>query len=177
MNSTETPKVTFEDSKVDTKIKLAALWVATTFCFIYGDYFELYVPGKLGGMLEGKMQPLGIVTQEMLLGTSVLMAIPSVMVFLSLVIRPHINRRIQMMLGTLFTAITLLVIREAWSFYQFFGVVEIALTSTIVWCAWKWPRNSSLGLPRDAQPALRGDRRQAALAGSPSASRPGGPSS
>ncbi|HZF18137.1 MAG TPA: DUF6326 family protein [Burkholderiales bacterium] len=142
MSTANAPKTSFEDSKVDTKIKLAALWAAATFCYIYGDYFELYVPGKLGGMLEGKMQPLGLVTQEMLLGTSVLMAIPSVMVFLSLVIRPSINRWINIVFGTLFTAIMLLAIQGSWTFYKFFGVVEIALTATIVWYAWKWPRSA-----------------------------------
>jgi len=33
-------------------------------CFIYADYFELYVPGKLQGMLAGRMEPLGAVTQS-----------------------------------------------------------------------------------------------------------------
>src|SRR5882672_700943 len=142
MSPADAPKPGLQDTKVDIKIRLAALWAATTFCYIYGDYFELYVPGKLGGMLEGKMQPLGLVTQEMLLGTSVLMAIPSVMVFLSLVIRPSINRWTDIVFGTLFTAIMLLAIQGSWTFYKFFGVVEIALTATIVWYAWRWPRSA-----------------------------------
>jgi hypothetical protein len=89
----------FEDTKIDTKIKLAALWAATTFCYIFGDYFELYLPGKLAGMLAGKMQPLGLVTQEILLGSSMLLAVPSVMVFLSLVMKPTINRWVNIVLG------------------------------------------------------------------------------
>jgi hypothetical protein len=36
----------------------------------------------------------------------------------------------------------LLVIQGGWIFYKFFGVVEMALTSTIVWYAWKWPRST-----------------------------------
>jgi hypothetical protein len=147
MNSANSSKATLEDSRIDTKTKLAALWAATTFCYIYGDYFELYVPGKLSSMLEGKMQPLGHVTQGMLLGTSILLAIPSVMVFLSLVMRPSVNRWVNIALGALFTAIMLLAIQGTWTFYKFFGVVEVALTSTIVWCAWKWPRTY---LPHDA---------------------------
>lgn len=35
-----------EDSKINTKIKFAALWTSVTFLYIYGDYFELYVPEK-----------------------------------------------------------------------------------------------------------------------------------
>lgn len=133
-------KSRFQDSKIDTKIKLAALWAATMFCYTYGDYFGLYTPGKLESMLAGKMQTLGPVTQGMLLGTSVMMAIPSVMVFLSLVMKASINRWVNITFGALFTAIMVLAIQDTWIFYRFFGVVEIALTLTIIWHAWRWPK-------------------------------------
>ena len=132
----------FEDLKVNTKIKLSGLWAATTFCYIYGDYFELYLPGKLTNMLQGKMPPLGAVTQGVLLGTSIMMAIPSLMVFLSLVFKPSINRWVNITFGMLFTAIMALAIQGTWSFYKLFGFVEIMLTLTIVWTSWKWPRNA-----------------------------------
>jgi hypothetical protein len=129
--------------KVDTKVKLAALWAATTFCYIYGDYFELYMPGALNGILNGQMGPLGRVTQQVLLATSMLMAIPSVLVFLSLAIRPAINRWINVGFGSLFTVImTMIVLQDSWMFYKFFALVEILLTSTIVRLAWKWPRTA-----------------------------------
>lgn len=140
MNSPNSSKPHFEDSKIDTKIKLAALWASITFCYIYGDYFELYTPGKLGSMLAGKMGPLGAVTQEILVGTSIMMAIPSLMVFLSLVIKPAVSRWINILFGTAFTIIMLLAIQGTWRFYQFFGIVEIILTASVVWHAWKWPR-------------------------------------
>jgi hypothetical protein len=142
MNTSNLPGSSLEDSTVDTKIKLAALWASAMFCYIYGDYFELYIPGKLAGMLEGKIQPLGPVTQGVLLGTSVMMAVPSVMVFLSLVMKPRINRWANIIFGAIYTLIMLLVIQGTWTFYRFFGIVEILLTSTIVWQAWKWPRNA-----------------------------------
>jgi len=130
------------DTPIDVKIKLSALWAATTFCYIYGDYFELYVPGKLSSMLDGKMVPLGAVTQNILVGTSVMLAIPSVMVFLSLVLKPSISRWLNILFGLFYTAIMLLAIRGTWNFYVFFGLVEIALTLTIVWLSWKWPKAS-----------------------------------
>src|SRR5207253_5794254 len=57
-------------------------------------YFGLYVPGALQKMLEGKMGPLGPTTQGVLLGTSLIMAIPSVMIFLSLVLKRSEERRV-----------------------------------------------------------------------------------
>ena len=43
----------FKDFEVNTKIKLAFLWTAVTFCYLYGDYFELYTPGKVEGLISG----------------------------------------------------------------------------------------------------------------------------
>lgn len=56
-----------EDVKVPIRYKLSAMWASVTFCYIYTDYFELYIPGKLQGMLDGYIMPLGHVTQGILL--------------------------------------------------------------------------------------------------------------
>lgn len=131
-----------QDTKIDVKIKLAGLWAATMFCYLYGDYFELYVPGKLSSMLDGKMVPLGPVTQEILLGTASMLAIQSVMVFLSLVMKPIFNRWVNFIFGLVFATIVLLVITQGgWRFYKLLGAIEIALLLGIVWQAWTWPRN------------------------------------
>ena len=141
MSVTSTTQSKLQDSPIDVKIKLAALWAATMFCYLYGDYFELYVPGKLSSMLEGKMLPLGTVTQGMLVGTSVMMAVQCVMVFLPLVMKPAVNRWVNLFFGLVFAVIVLLVISQGgWIFYKFLGVVEIALLLAVVWQAWNWPR-------------------------------------
>ena len=49
-----TAETHLEDVRVPTRYKLSAMWTSVMFCYIYVDYFELYVPGKLQGMLEGK---------------------------------------------------------------------------------------------------------------------------
>jgi uncharacterized protein DUF6326 len=129
-----------EDVKIHVKLKISALWVSVMLCYIYGDYFGLYKTGKLQGMLEGKMLPLGPATQGVLVGTSVMMAVPSVMVFLSLVLRPNPNRWVNLILGVLYTLIILVTMPGAWAFYIFLGVVEAVLTGSIAWYAWKWPK-------------------------------------
>ena len=141
-----------DDIAIHVKVKISALWVSVMLCYIYGDYFELYTPGKLQEMLEGRMGPLGPVTQGVLLATAVLMAIPSVMVFLSLVLKPNANRRINIILGVFYTLIMLILVGflvtkpGAWKFYILLGIVEIVLTGLIVWYAWKWPEGD--GSPR-----------------------------
>ena len=80
----------------------------------------------------------------MLLGTSILMAIPSVMVSLSLGLKPNPNRRANLILGAIYTVIMLITMPGAWAFYIFLGVVEVTLTALIVWYAWKWPKQGAL---------------------------------
>lgn len=142
MEGAGTARGALEDVRIDVKLKLAALWTSVMFCYIYADYFGLYIPGRLQRMLDGKMGPLGPTTQGVLLGTSIVMAIPSVMIFLSLALRPGPNRVLNIIVGALFTAIIMVTMWD-WAFYIFFGVVEILLTGSVVWHAWTWPRREA----------------------------------
>jgi len=142
LNGTKNAGTALEDIKVHVKIKLAALWASVMFCYIYADYFGLYVPGALQGMLQGKMGPLGPTTQGVLLGTSVVMAIPSVMIFLSVALKPNLNRWLNIIFGVIYTVI-ILITMWAWAFYIFFGIIEVVLTGLVVWYAWNWPKQES----------------------------------
>ena len=129
------------DSPVPVKIKLAALWAATMSCYIYCDYFQLYIPGKLGEIQAGRMGPLGAVTQGVLLGTAILMAIPSLMIFLSVALPARANRALNLIAGTLYTLLLALIFFvSSWYFYRFFAALEVILTALVVRSAWKWPR-------------------------------------
>src|SRR5437588_7026707 len=104
-----------DDIKIHVKMKISALWMSVMFCYIYADYFGLYVPGALQSMLQGKMGPLGPTTQGILLGTSVMMAIPSVMIFLSVALTPRICRWLNIIFGAAYTAI-ILITMWGWAF-------------------------------------------------------------
>lgn len=131
---------TFEDTKVPVRYKLAALWTCVMFCYVYGDYFELYVPGKLQDMLNGEMA-LGAVTQGLLVGTAVLMVVPSLMILLSLLLPAPACRWVNVGVGLFYAAIMLLILfNGAWAFYMLFATIEIFLTLLAVWFAWRWPK-------------------------------------
>ncbi len=136
------PSPALDDLKVHVKLKLSALWAALMFCYIYGDYFGLYVPGKLQGILGGN-GPIGPVSQATLVATSVLLAIPGVMVFLSLVLPPRFDRWLNIVLGAFYIAIMLVTMPGAWDFYILLGCIEIVLTALIVWYAWRWPMQTA----------------------------------
>ena len=140
MNSQRSAKAPLEDLKVPVRLKLAGLWTSLMFLYIYVDYFGLYQPGNLQDMLKGNIGPLGPTTQGVLLGTSLLMAVPSLMIFLSLVMRPMLSRVLNILLGLVYAIIMLVTMPGAWTFYLVMGTIEIALSLLIVWHAWKWPR-------------------------------------
>jgi hypothetical protein len=130
-----------EDPKVNVRVKLAAAWTSVMFCYIYADYFDLYRPGKLRSMLEGLMAPLGPVTQGVLLGTSVMLVIPALMIFLSVALPPRPCRWLNVVFGVVYTAI-ILVTMWGWAFMVLYGVIEVVLTLLVVWYAWTWPRST-----------------------------------
>jgi len=119
------------------RIKLAALWTSVMFCYIYADYFALFEIGRLQSMMNGIMGPLGKATPGVLVGTSALMAIPAVMIFLSVALKPRPSRWLNIIFGSLFTLIILITMWDA-PFFIFYGVVEIVLTGLVVWYAWNW---------------------------------------
>ena len=133
-----------EDVRVPTRYKLSALWTSVMFCYIYADYFELYVPGKLQAMLAGQMAPLGPVTQGVLVATATMLALPSLMIFLSVTLGASATRWLNIAMGVVYSFIQLAVISGGgWAFYVAMGVLETALTALIVWTAWKWPRSAA----------------------------------
>lgn len=131
------------DKPVHVKFILSSLWVSLMLCYIYGDYFGLYKPGTLQSMLDGQMGPLGTVTQGVLVGTSIMMAIPALMVFLSLVLKPVVNRWLNMILGILYALIMILTMPGAWWFYIILGIIEIGLSLMIFGYALRWPQKES----------------------------------
>jgi len=134
-----------DDAKIDVKIKLSALWASVMFCYIYGDIFGFFKPGRLQAVLAGRMGPFQT-TQGALLSAAIVMAIPAVMVFLSLVLTPRLNRWANIVLGILYILIMLAtMLPGGWMFYLFLGTVEIALSVLIVWHAWSWPRQAPQG--------------------------------
>ena len=139
MNESMGARPALEDSKINVKIKLSALWASVMFCYIYADYFGLFVPGAMQSMLNGQMRPLGATTQGVLVGTSLMLAIPSLMIFLSVALPPVVNRRLNIVVGAFYTGI-ILITMWGWAFFIFYGVIEVSLTSLVVYYALKWPK-------------------------------------
>ncbi len=126
----------------DVRTKLSALWIAMMLLYIYADILSLFRPGQIKEIMDGRMGPFPV-TQGSLVVASLLMIIPAVMVFLSLTLKPGVNRWTNIALGVFYTLVNLSnLIGESWAYYISFGVVEIVLTLLIVWYARTWPKTN-----------------------------------
>ena len=133
-----------KDPKVPVKVKLASLWTSVTLCYLYGDYFELYTPGKVNSLISGENN---LDSPVKLLTASIILAISSIMVAGSVILKAQVNRILNIVFGTIFTMMMLVIgvlsTHEWYLFYVFLAFLESVLTAAIVWYAWKWPKEAS----------------------------------
>jgi hypothetical protein len=128
-----------EDAPVGIRVKISGLWVAMLFLFAYGDIFGFFAPGHIEEIARGEISGIAI-TQVFLFAVSGYIAIASVMVFLTLVLRPSINRWANIVLPILYiVSIVGSAIGED-AYFILLSVLEGALLGLIVWYAWTWPR-------------------------------------
>lgn len=134
-----------EDFKINIRIQLSALWTSVMFCYIYGDYFELYVPKKVEGLLNGQNM---LDSPVKLFLATLILTIPALMIFLSLILSPILTRWLNIGLGLFLTLFTLLVgissLSEWRTFYVFLSFLESILTIIIIVKAWNWPKLKTL---------------------------------
>jgi hypothetical protein len=140
MNSSQKAAGALEDVKIPVKLKLSALWAATLFLYAYGDIFGFFRPDVIESVKAGKIAGFQI-NQVFLLAVSIYILIPSAMVFLSLVLKPEVNRWANLIISVAyFATIVLSAIGETWAYYIFLSLAEAVLTLLIAWHAWKWPQ-------------------------------------
>jgi Family of unknown function (DUF6326) len=140
MNTTTTAGQ-YQDTKIDVKLVLSALWIAMLIVFAYVDIFGFFRADVLHAALDGKVAALGLTVDQMfLVFTTVYILIPTLMVFLSLVLRPRVNRIANIALSIIY-ALTIIggAIGE-WNYYILGSAVEVVLLVAIVRTAWTWPR-------------------------------------
>jgi hypothetical protein len=132
-----------QDVNIDVKTKLSGLWVALMFFYIYADILGSHKQGYVEALQAGEVAGL---TPAWVLGSAVLMAIPSVMVFLSLALKAKVNRWANIGVGIVYVAVlgAFLFIADISADYLFYSVVEAVLIALIVWHAWKWPKEEGV---------------------------------
>ncbi|MFC7451224.1 DUF6326 family protein [Rhodococcus daqingensis] len=137
---------TFQDLRLPVQAKLAAAWTSFMFLYIYVDYLALYKPGFLDDLLAGTVHEfdLGPTFVSMAL---TLMAIPILMILLSVTLPARVNRTVNLVVATLYIPVSLYnVTGESGTYFYFYGLsigLEVLLLAFILRSAWTWPRRTA----------------------------------
>ena len=145
MGADETSSRPAVDTGFEVKLKLAALWTAVMFFYIYVDIFSFYKPGTIESIQSGRIWEFEI-TQLFILASLLLMSIPILMVFLSVVLPARANRWLNIVVALLFIVVSLgNTLGESWVYFYFGAALEVVLLGLVVWYAWNWSRTPEAG--------------------------------
>ncbi|OFW71215.1 MAG: hypothetical protein A2Y55_10810, partial [Actinobacteria bacterium RBG_16_68_12] len=111
-----TAETKLELSNVNVRIKISALWTSMLFVFAYVDLFSLYRPDFRADVEAGEISGFTI-NQSFLLGTTAYVVIPSLMVFLSLILRPGVNRIANIALSVMYALTIIAGAIGEWNYY------------------------------------------------------------
>ena len=140
MNSQKLLQETLEDIRLNVKQKLAALWASFMFLYIYVDYFHLYMPGSIKDILAGKVFTFEIAPLFLMIGL-ISVAIPALMIFLSVALGAKVNRLANIVIATVYIPYTLFnLVGEVWIHMVLGAIVEVILLLLVIRYAWKWPK-------------------------------------
>jgi len=144
-----------EDPPIPVQAKLAAAWTSFMFLVIYIDYFHLYQPGEIDVIRGGDIFAFEISGTLMTIFFA-LIAIPTLMVLLSMTLPARVNRATNLVVATLFIPICVFNAAGAswdWAFYYGFTIgVEVLILAFILRSAWVWPRTPSPSTPDLVEP-------------------------
>jgi len=124
-------------SPIDVRIRMAGLWATTMMIFAYVDLFSLFRPDFRAALDQGKVFVFDV-GQPFLLGVTIYVIIPSLMIYLSLVMPRRLNRVVSISLAGLY-AITIVggAVGE-WSYYVLGSAVEVVLLALVIHHSWTW---------------------------------------
>jgi membrane protein DedA with SNARE-associated domain len=128
-----------EPAPVNVRVKIAALWASMLFVFAYVDLFSLYRLDFRADVEAGEVGGFAV-NQTFLLATTVYVVIPSLMVFCVLVLRPRLNRILNIALAMVYAVSILAATMGEWTYYLLGSLIEAALLAAVLFYAWTWPK-------------------------------------
>ena len=141
--STRQPTSTMEDQRIPVRAKLAAAWTGVVLLYAYVDIIAFFKPGVVPDILAGKVWEFDV-SQALLTTFIALMAIPILMVVLSMTLPARANRITNLVVASVqvpFAAFN--AVGESWTYYYGLGVaLEVIILALILRYAWTWPRTA-----------------------------------
>jgi hypothetical protein len=144
MRSPQNTATALESLHVPVQAKLTAAWTSFMFLYIYVDYFALYKPGVVDDILAGVVWEFDI-SQTLLTAFLTLMAIPILMVMLSMTLPARVNRATNLVVASLYIPVSMFnAVGESWTYFYGLSIgLEVLLLAFILRSAWTWPRTAS----------------------------------
>jgi Family of unknown function (DUF6326) len=122
---------------VDTRLKIAALWTATLFIFGYVDLFSLYRSDVRADLDAGRLFAFDV-SQTFLFVTTLYILLPSLMIYLSLVLPRGINRVLNIALAVAYAVSIVASAVGERGYFVLGSAAETVLLGAVVYHAWTW---------------------------------------
>ncbi|MFB7835201.1 DUF6326 family protein [Streptomyces sp. NPDC056056] len=140
---TRQPTARLEDPRIPVRAKLAAAWTSFMFLYAYVDILAFFKPGVIDDIESGVVWEFDI-SQSLLTVFLALMAIPILMVVLSMTLPARANRITNLVVASVqvpFAAFN--AVGESWTYFYGLGVaLEVLVLALILRYAWTWPRTT-----------------------------------
>jgi hypothetical protein len=120
----------------DIRAKLSTLWIVVLFTMLYADILSFLRPEFLRGLLTGYAEDVRV-TQPLLVASAVVVEIPIVMVALSRLLKPTVNRWANFV-ATALTATFIVVGGSTSPHYLFLAAIELVCLALILRDTWRW---------------------------------------
>ena len=118
---------------MDTKILLSATWVVVTLIYLYDDVLRI-----CSGDFAKSMANLSF-NQGVWLGIAILMLMPILMVFFTLVLTQPVSRWVNIIVAVFFFLFNLVGLPTYPSLYdKFLLAVNLVVNGITIWYAWRW---------------------------------------
>ena len=118
----------------DVQIFLSGLWVALMLTYLLGDVMRIFAGDFKAGEIDGNKM-----TQKMLMGMALLMLIPIVMLFLSLILTYPLIRWLNIIVAISLFGFNLVGLRGYPGAYdKFLIIVGLGFNVLTVYYAWTW---------------------------------------
>ena len=128
-----------DSGRIDTRLRISALWIAVLLIFAYVDLFSLYRPDFRADLERGKVDAFDI-DQTFLFFTTLYIIVPSLMVYVTLVMRAPVNRIVNVVVAAAYGLSVLGSAVGEWNYFVLGSVVEAILLALVIHYAWTWPR-------------------------------------
>lgn len=143
MTTSVTPPPLLDTPPIPVQAKIAAAWTSFMFLYAYVDILGFYKPGVIDGILAGRLFEFEV-TAALLTTFIAVLAVPSLMVVLSLSLPARVSRVTNLVVASLYVPFTAFnIVGETGEWLVFYGLTvatELLLLAFIIRSAWAWSR-------------------------------------